>query len=171
MNEVPGHYVSLGMTIPSQAEYEAREAEAFQRQLRNAEQGTLAEKRAYARKWEEAIRTRPDLVAQRIGWLLAGNYGFGSYKAAERALTSPNIHHFVWFTCTIAALEWTTSRAVARAACDDLPAAERARLQRAIEGVLREHLRENPELSPAPAEPVSPKAKRDSWNRPLQLVK
>lgn len=96
--------------IPSQAEYERREAQMFQNDLRRveAEWRTLprAEKADEEAKWLGAMAHDPKLVAERVGWLLAGNYGYGSYKAAHEVIRRPRMNQEGWLVQVIGALEW-----------------------------------------------------------------
>lgn len=129
-------------TLPSQAEYEHREALEFRRQLQQAEKGTLAERKEAASEWHDAIKNRPHIVAERIDWLLDGNYGYGSMMAAKRVLASPRMNIGAWMSTTIAALEWMCPGRMAQAEWKKLSSAEQARLKEAILHVLKNHAAE-----------------------------
>lgn len=87
--------------IPTQADYETRERLAFTRQL--SEVKPDKESRA---TFAEALIKTPDLVAERIGWLLNGSYGYGSYVAALEVARNKRMNRAAWLTNVIAALEW-----------------------------------------------------------------
>lgn len=104
------------MTVPSQQEYEANEARMFHRDLAEIERTPLNERKEAAAEFAEALRERPERVAERVGWLLGGNYGFGSYKAARDVLKRPRANRAAWLVQTIASLEWRCpQRAAAKA--------------------------------------------------------
>ena len=89
------------MAIPTQAEYESRERALFHKQLTGVKADT--ESRA---AFERALREDPALVVDRIGWILNGSYGYGSYVCALEVARNKRMNRPAWFTNTIAALEW-----------------------------------------------------------------
>lgn len=76
--------------VPSQHEYEMREARMYHAQVAEIEKAPLHERKAAAVDFHDAMRTEPSLVAERIGWLIDGNYGKGSYDGANQ----PSSSHF-----------------------------------------------------------------------------
>jgi hypothetical protein len=121
------------VAIPSQREYEEREWREFQRQLKDAEGGSLSERREACQSFFEVMRDDPDLVGQRIGWLLDGNYGYGSYKAAHQTLTHVRMNRAAWLTNTIGALEWMCPQRMITQAWKRLTPEQKSRLQRAVD--------------------------------------
>lgn len=115
--------------------YTDRERAIFHADLDRAEQGTKLEKRQAAREWAKDLAEDPKLIAERIGWLLNGNYGKGSYDAA-REWSDPkhkgrNVH--AWLTQTIAALEWSCSKRLATVEWKKLTPAQKAKLSKLIQ--------------------------------------
>ena len=99
--------VQTRTTMPSQQEYEAREAQEFHKQLNEVEKAPLAERKEAAQAFYEAMAHDPAVVGERVGWLIAGNYGYGSMKAAERILAmSKRANKAASLTHAVAALEW-----------------------------------------------------------------
>jgi len=119
------------MAIPTQQEHEHREALLFRKEMAASEKGSLAERREAAAEFYEAMALDPKLVAERIGWLIDGNYGYGSYKATERVLAS-RMNKEAWLVQTIGALEWQVPPRMTVQIWKKLTAAQRERLHRAI---------------------------------------
>ena len=113
--------------IPTQAEYERRERQMFHTQLREVETAPLADRREARKDFQQALET-PDLVAERINWLLAGDYGKGAYDAAREVLRRPRTNQVAWLTTTIAALEWRCPQKFAVEAWKKLSSAKRTQL-------------------------------------------
>ena len=123
--------------IPTQAEYERRERQMFHAQLREVETAPLADRREARKEFADALET-PDLVAERVAWLLDGNYGKGSYDAAREVLRRSRMNQVAWFTTTIAALEWRCPAKFAAEAWKKLAPAKKALLQKLVEGEIRD---------------------------------
>ena len=123
-------------SIPSQEEYERRAAQEFQRQLREADKNPS--RRADAKHFGEQLAADPDLIAERIGWLLNGSYGFGAMKAAERVVANTRMNRHAWLVQTIAALEWQCPQRSAIAAWKKLTRDEKRALDAAIKRELRD---------------------------------
>ena len=123
--------------IPTQAEYERRERQMFHTQLREVETAPLADRREARKDFQQALET-PDLVAERINWLLAGDYGKGAYDAAREVLRRPRTNRAAWLTTTIAALEWRCPAKFAVEAWKKLAPAKKALLQKLVEREIRD---------------------------------
>lgn len=123
--------------IPSQAEYERREFDEASRKLREVEKAPLAERKEAAAAFLEAMRDHPQIVAERVGWLLDGNYGYGSMQMAKRVLGSPRMNRSAALTHMIAAFEWSTPSAMAAAGWKKLTKAQQAALERAVQAEIK----------------------------------
>ena len=123
-------------SIPSQDEYEAREAQEFQRQLREADKNPS--RRVDAKYFGEQLAAEPELIAERIGWILNGSYGWGAMKAAERVVANARMNRHAWLVQTIAALEWQCPQRSAIAAWKRLTPEEKKALDTAIKRELRD---------------------------------
>ena len=88
------------------SDYETRERMEFNAKYREVERLPLAERKENAKAFFEAMRDRPELVAERVGWLLDGNYGYGGMKAAEEVLKRPRMNRMAWLTQAVAVHEW-----------------------------------------------------------------
>ena len=112
--------------------YEMREAQEYQRQLRDVEKAPLADRKEAAEAFLEAMKD-PALVAERISWLFDGNYGYGAMQAAKRVLgMSARANKAATLTQMIAALEWRTPPRLAVQAWKKLSSAQKAALDKAV---------------------------------------
>lgn len=70
-------------TIPTQAQYEQNEADKFNKQMMGYERAPLADRQEGRKDFLAMMQDSPAVIGERIGWLLAGNYGFGAMQAAK----------------------------------------------------------------------------------------
>lgn len=125
----------MNSRIPSQQEYENREAREFQRQLSEAEKNP--DKRADAERFREALASDPALVAERVGWLIAGNYGYGAMQAAKRVLGQKRMNRAAWLVQVTGAVEWSVPPRLVAAAWKKLSGPQKEALVRAVEREVR----------------------------------
>lgn len=125
--------------------YEQYEARLFRQQLQNVETAPLIERRAARRAWGEALTEYPELVAERIGWLLNGSYGYGAHIAALQTVNSPRMNVQAWLGQTIAALEWHCPSLFAHQVWKKLPPAQQGHLAGLIQQEIDECVAEQEE--------------------------
>jgi hypothetical protein len=130
--------------IPTQREYEDREAQMFYKQLEGVEKAPLAERKEAATEWGAALQSHPKTVAERVGWLLAGNYGYGSYVKARQVACSPRMNRVASLAQMIAALEWQAPSAMARSQFSKLSPQQKKTVNEAVAHEIKEWERENP---------------------------
>lgn len=121
----------------SDYEYERREAQEFQRQLREPDRDSLQERRESCAEFLDAMKNRPDVVAERVDWLLAGNYGYGAMKAAREVVSRTRMNREAWLVHTVAAVEWKCPQRMAIASWKKLSPAEKAALSREVGAEIR----------------------------------
>lgn len=113
-------------------EYEQREAMEFYRQLQSVEKSPLAHRKEAAKEFGEALRD-PSLIGERIGWLFAGNYGYGGMKKAQQVLKmTARANKVAILTQMIAAVEWMCPARAAVAEWKKLTPAEKTALDKAV---------------------------------------
>jgi len=122
--------------------YELSEVGRFQRQMRASEDAPLADRKAGAVEWFRALNEDHMGVAQKVGWLLSGNYGEGSYISACRVLNSPRMNHVAWCAITIANLEYGCPAKFAIQAWKKLPVEKRYLVNEAIRQEIADAKRE-----------------------------
>ena len=92
--------------IPTQAQYEQNERALFNNQRNLVGLNfTRDERTENNREMFSHLCDNPALVAERIGWLIDGNYGYGAYQA-WREIANSRMNKPAWLLQTIAALEW-----------------------------------------------------------------
>ena len=123
--------------MPSNTEYELREAQEYQKQIRETEKAPLSERNEAASEFLDALRN-PTLVAERIDWIIEGNYGYGAMQAAKRVLgQSARANKIAQLSQMVAALEWRCPPRAAVAAWKKLSAQDKKYLEKEIEDVIR----------------------------------
>ncbi len=125
-------------SVPSQSEYERNELREAHRRLDEVEKAPLAERKEAAAEFLEAMRDDPGLVAERIDWLLKGNYGYGPMKKAKQIVGSPRMNRPAALTHMIAAFEWSTPNAMAISGWKKLTKQQQAALDKAVLAVIRD---------------------------------
>jgi hypothetical protein len=122
---------------PSQSEYERRELADAHRKLDDLRRAPLAERKEAQAEFLEAMRDHPEIVGERVGWLLNGNYGYGSMQLAKRVLASPRMNRSAALTQMIAAYEWQSPEDMARAAWKKLTKGQQSALERAVQTAIK----------------------------------
>jgi hypothetical protein len=123
--------------MESQQQYEARslrEAAAHEREIDSA---PLADRKEAQAAFLEVIRDDPALVAERISWLIDGNYGYGEMLKAKQVVAMPRSNRIAALTQLIAVYEWMTPRSMAVAAWKKLTNAQKQELDRMVEVVIK----------------------------------
>lgn len=95
----------------------------------------LAVRQGMREEWRYSITSEPETVAERVGWLLAGNYSQESYSAAWAVLAGRG-NHVAALGIMIAALEWQCPPAFARGAWRSLTPEQQERVNAAIQGAI-----------------------------------
>ena len=103
----------------------------------------LADRQAARAEYQSDMQNNPELVAERIEWLLAGNYGQGPHLIALTILESSDRYNKIAaLSQTIAAFEWQCPARFARQAYLNLSPTEQETITNHIQRVIKEH-REN----------------------------
>jgi hypothetical protein len=109
--------------------------------LNALQRAPLADRREAAAEWLDAMRHEPQLVAERVRWLLDGCYGEELYQAAWQVVTNSR-NAVAWLVIAIAAHEWSCPPREAWAAWRALTAEEREAVNSAIRAAIDEVLAE-----------------------------
>lgn len=125
---------SFGEKKMSDYEYEMREAREHHRAMSEVEKAPLSERKEAAAEFLDAMANHPDVVGERVGWLLDGNYGYGSMKTAERVMAmSKRANKLAMLTQMVGALEWRCPVRMEMAAWKKLTPAQKAALDREVQ--------------------------------------
>jgi hypothetical protein len=123
-------------SIPSQSEYEAREARELETTLSRVEKAPLADRKEAARDYYEVMANDPARVAERIGWLFDGNYGYGAMMKAKRILAAPRMNRAAALSQIVAALDHQCAQRDAMAMWNKLTPRQKQDLDAAIQVVI-----------------------------------
>lgn len=129
-------------SIPGQAEYERRELASAHRKLDDLRRAPLADRKEAQAEFLAAMRDNPEIVGERIGWLLGGNYGYGEMLLAKRVLGNPRLNRSAALTQMIGAYEWQVPEEMSRAAWKKLSSSEQTRLESVVQEAIASAERE-----------------------------
>ena len=121
---------------PSQDDYERRELTAARNKLSELRRAPLADRKEAQAEFLKAMRDDPELVAERLGWLIGGNYGYGAMLMAKQVLATPRMNRSAALTQMVGAFEWMTPEDMVRAAWKKLSTGEKAALETAVQGAI-----------------------------------
>jgi predicted NAD-dependent protein-ADP-ribosyltransferase YbiA (DUF1768 family) len=126
-----------GLQRYSDEEYERRELSEARQKLAEVEKAPLTDRKEAAAEFFEAMRDNPAIIAERVGWLLDGNYGYGAMKMAKQVLGSPRMNRSAALTHMIAAFEWQTPNAMAIAMWKKLTKGQQVALEKAVQAEIK----------------------------------
>lgn len=119
-------------------QYDHDEVHRWYVDMQEVEKAPLAERKDAAKEFFEAMRDTPDIVGERVGWLIDGNYGYGAMLKAKQTLAaSKRANKAAQLNVLIAALEWRCPGAMAVAMWKKLTPAEKAKLDHAIQAEIK----------------------------------
>jgi hypothetical protein len=101
--------------METQREYETRELRSLAAQLAACVNAPLADRKEAQAEWRKALVEAPDMIAERVGWLIEGCYGFGAYLRAQESLKSRG-NRPAQLALLLAPLDFQCPQAMARAA-------------------------------------------------------
>lgn len=116
------------------SQHEINEITRYLREVAEIEKAPMHERKEAAAEFYEAMAHDPALVAERVGWLLDGNYGQGSYLKAHQVMAqSKRANKIASLTQMTAVMEWRCPFRMAAAAWKKLTPAQKAALDRAVQ--------------------------------------
>lgn len=128
-----------------------RELSDLSARLTEIERAPLSDRREAYIQFAQTARDNPRIIADRVGWLLNGSYGYGAYWRAWQIATSSNRNNKPAQLCQlIAAVEWGCTAADCRKAYKALSPAQQVTLTDAIIAEMNEMIAENTEPQTAP---------------------
>jgi hypothetical protein len=126
------------MALPSQREYEDREFRLAYAEMEKVRKAPLSERKEAGFEFFQAMRDDPKLVAERIEWLIAGNYGYGAMKHAKRVLgQSARANKVASLTQMIGSFEWHSPAAMTIAWWKKLTPDQKLSLDRAVRKAIK----------------------------------
>jgi hypothetical protein len=127
--------------IPSQAEYEQREAKELADSIRSNELAPLRYRLQARNDWRGDLIREPYTIAERVEWLLNGTYGFGAQQRAKRILLSRG-NHVAQLAQLVANMEWHCPANFAQGAFLSLTKDQQTKVNSLIAAVIAEWKRE-----------------------------
>jgi hypothetical protein len=120
------------MPTPSNAEYESSERRQAMLEEQRIERESLRDRKEAQAAFLEAMARDPATVAERISWLIDGNYGYGQMQMARQVVGSPRMNREASLTQLVAVFEWQCPRRMAVDAWKKLTPAQKKALSAAI---------------------------------------
>jgi hypothetical protein len=118
------------------SDYELRELNRANREAHEIERAPLTDRKEGAQTYFEVMRDDPARVAERIAWLINGEYGQGQMLKAKQIVSSPRMNRVAALSGLIAIYEFRTSQVMAIAAWKKLTKPQQTLLNKAIEVVI-----------------------------------
>lgn len=112
-------------------EYENQEAIRLVQELNRIRSASLSDRREARTELQEALKD-PNLVAERVAWLLNGSYGFGAWKKAEEIAKNTRCNQAAQLGMLIASLEWQCPENFAAQAFNKLTETQQKAVNQAI---------------------------------------
>lgn len=116
--------------------YDQREILNAGRRLLEVNASPLADRKEACANFLEAMRDDPALIAERIGWLIDGNYGYGEMLKAKQIVKATRMNRRAALTHMIAAYEWQCPQMMAAAAWKKLTKSQKDLLDRSVDVVI-----------------------------------
>jgi hypothetical protein len=126
------------MGTPNQAEYESNERRRAMLDEQRIERAPLRDRKEAQAAYLEAMSRDPAVVAERISWLIDGNYGYGQMQMARQVVGSPRMNREAALTQLVAVFEWQCPRRMATDAWKKLTPAQKTALFEAVAVVIAE---------------------------------
>lgn len=123
--------------MPKYGSYEWNEFASAGKKLDEVKRAPLADRKEAAKEFGEALKD-PELIAERLSWLFAGNYGYGEMLKAKQVLgVSANANKPANLNMLVAAYEWQCPADLAIKAWKALTPAQKKKLDTAIKRVMK----------------------------------
>lgn len=129
--------VAKPSSSPSQAEYESNERRMVRSKEIEVDRAPLSQRKEAQAELLVAMKDHPEIVAERIDWLLDGNYGYGLMVIAKEILGSPRMNREAALTQMIGVHEWGSPRVMTVAAWKKLSSTQQGKLSKIIDHVIK----------------------------------
>lgn len=119
-------------------QYHIAELERAWREKEAIEKAPLADRKEGRTAWAEALKD-PNRIAERIAWLLNGDYGYGQMVRATEAANNTRMNRVAFLSTEIACYEWRCPYTYAVTEWKKLTKKAQGELAKAIEGVIKDY--------------------------------
>jgi hypothetical protein len=123
--------------FPAMFEYEINEHRIAQKEGAEIDHLPLNERKENAQRFYEAMRDDPAAVAERLGWLIDGNYGAGQQSMARQIVLSPRMNRAAALNGLVGTYEYRCPARMVATAWKRLTAGQKAKLDSALQVVIR----------------------------------
>ena len=120
-----------------------RDVQSMIARIREIESAPLIDRKANQAEFSKDMRESPAMVAERLEWLIAGNYGHAEMNKAIQVLQSPRMNRVAALSTLIAQFEWNCPSRMASEAWLKLTPEEQTIFNGKIRDVIREWETEN----------------------------
>lgn len=122
-------------------EYDTREMQTARNRLAEVRKAPLADRKEAREAYRAAMADDPDLVAERVVWLLNGSYGYGEHLIARTIVAKPRMNRVAALAHLIAVYEWQCPEDFATKAWHDLTPDQQTAIDQAITRAIESHER------------------------------
>ena len=122
--------------VKTDHDYETNELRLASKHMDEVDSAPLSDRKESAENFYAAMKGDPALVAERISWMLDGNYGKGAQLKAEQVIASPRMNRAAALNMLVASFEWLCPGRMAAAAWKRLTPVQKRELDEAIEVVI-----------------------------------
>ena len=119
-------------------EYESNELRRARVDEQHIDQAPLSERKEAREAFHRDMAAAPEIVAERIGWMLDGNYGYGQMLMAKQILAAKRMNREAALTQLISVFEWQCPRRMGVEAWKTLTPAQKKSLSAAVAVVIAE---------------------------------
>jgi hypothetical protein len=123
---------------PTQAQYEAREAEMHTQHMQRLADLPLNERRESMRDFAACLESL-GVLAERIQWLIEGDYGFGAMQAAKRILEAKRGNRHAQLFQLIAGCEFQVCQRDAIKVWKSLTYDQQILVERTMQGIFQDY--------------------------------
>jgi hypothetical protein len=130
----------IATLITADDEYDQQELSRHYKETKQLEKQPSEELGENEKEWFTDMAKHPELIAERIGWLLSGNYGRGPMIKAEQILSmNKNANKVAGLSILIAGCEWRVPGRRAVVMWKKLSTAQQQNLKKAIEKEIEDY--------------------------------
>jgi hypothetical protein len=123
-------------SMKTNSEYTNRSLDEALKKAREIDREPLNARQEARQAFYEAMAEDPSLVAERIGWLIDGNYGYGEMLKAKQIVASPRMNRRAALTHMIGLYEWQCPGNFAVEGWKKLTAQQKSTLDAAVDVVI-----------------------------------
>ena len=120
--------------------YEQNERKRLMTQLIEITKLPVADRTASKAEYLNTLQNDTNLLTQRVGWLLNGNYGYGGYLVANEIALNHRCNRPANLAILTAQLEWQITPSQARHAFSQLSEGRKEEITEAINETIELHL-------------------------------